>query len=253
MSYDLIYVNGASYEAGAGLCQHEYLTDVELQKYPEWLTNFPKIMTEEKMKELWNLYDNGLEEREKQCAWPAHLSRMTGIPVQNEAVAGASASTTAIKTLETNMKQHKGKKVLYIIGVCPNQGIWWPGSERGNDSILLNPYRKFPNTFERFIAEHIRDNASREQVDHLYNISFKGLYLYLKERKRDCYFVHADFGLADGSSGRARRPITGYLDEIAPNIDPTKDKVLTVCGHYTEDVHIELAERIAKKIESGEI
>ena len=210
-------------------------------------------MTEEKMHEILELQKDGLLDREKARSWPSHLEKITGIPVVNASKNSQSATTIAIQTIEAMYKEHKGKNVLYLIGSSSPTGIWWPGAERGHDTILLHPLRKHPNPFEKVVAEQFNEHTSWQQMHHLYEISYRGLKSFLEQKKKSVYFVYTNVGLPPDLPGTPPYIKDNLIDQIGPDVDPTKDEVLLACGHYPEKYHIELAQRIADKIESGEI
>lgn len=237
MSYDLIYTNGDSFVAGTGLVQHKYIED-KLYTLDEWKSNYKKIFDKTTIKKIHDLYSSEyLPKNEKENAWPNTLEKITNIKTINDAYHSQSASTIAIKSIESLKKLKKDhKKILALIGTTTSGRIWFPNS--GTNSILLNAHSEGRLTkLEADIAEYYLRNSKPEELKNHYDVVFLGLIKFAEKNEIDLYFINHYYS--------ENTDVTKELliDEIGAEANPELP-VFTACGHYPKKYHDNLAYRL---------
>jgi len=239
MYYDIIYTNGDSFVAGNGLAQEEYTKD-NLYTFDDWQRNYNKVFNKKTLEKVHKLHLSGyLTNKEKQNAWPSTLEKITNIKTINEAYHSQSATTIAMKSIQS-LSKIKDKKILALIGTAPFARLWFP--KAGTNSIQLSVFGGRPTELENNIAKYYVNNAKFEDFKAQYEISFLGLKKFAEKNNIDLYFInhylseHSDL-------------INEYvIDTIGNDADHTLP-VFTACGHYPKKYHDSLAYRLKQKFE----
>ena len=246
--YDLIYANGDSYTAGAGLAQELYWDMEPLSGFD--VTDQIRIESDNRKMRCKDDWQN----LERQRSYPSSLANLANLDIINNSQSGAGLGQiafTAIQDLTSLSKQHD--RILAVIGLTSPKRIFYPKSP--SNTLLFN---NITNTSylktDKAVLQKYAETFTTSQLE-LYGI------MHLVSLIQICDWLHnVDMVLIETPAYKVKDadPNNQYkvlknnigpkiIDSLVPNYNK-KQKIHLTCNHVIKQYHDDLAKRIYKRL-----